>query len=246
MGCIVQINRVQPLLNPRDWIKCLKAAHWIWSNIIIHFKAWFSLAPIMLCGKCRHGKAEVAPYFLHCLNILVTIVWLALNKIWDAWFWPLLNMAENVNQWCYGKEEGNQKVSRNMTKPTKCLCAKRRLRWAWACAQSDQSLLCAQWVAKDPRFLHADSEDPDQTGLMPRLIWVFVGHTLILLVLSCRGSNSCLTWWCSSSWVRLELTKWTRGRGISISCRDNEKLLDIDFVRHISCLFLQQKLGGIF
>ena len=48
--------------------------------------------------------------------------------------------------------------------------------------------LCAQWVAKDPSFLLADSEDSDQTGRMPRLIWVFAGHTLILLVLSCRGS----------------------------------------------------------
>ena len=26
------------------------------------------------------------------------------------------------------------------------------------------------WVAKDPSFLHADSEDSDQTGRMPRLI----------------------------------------------------------------------------
>ena len=40
-----------------------------------------------------------------------------------------------------------------------------------------ESSLCAQWVAKDPSFLHADSEDTDQTG-----------RTLILLVLSCRGS----------------------------------------------------------
>ena len=30
--------------------------------------------------------------------------------------------------------------------------------------------LCAEWVAKDPSFLHADSEDSDQTGRMPRLI----------------------------------------------------------------------------
>ena len=34
----------------------------------------------------------------------------------------------------------------------------------------------------------AHSEDSDQTGRMPRLIWVFAGRTLILLVLSCRGS----------------------------------------------------------
>ena len=40
----------------------------------------------------------------------------------------------------------------------------------------------SQWVAKDPEFLHADSEDSDQTGRMPRLIWVFAGRTLILLV----------------------------------------------------------------
>ena len=33
-----------------------------------------------------------------------------------------------------------------------------------------KSSLCARWVAKDPRFLHADSEDSDQTGWMPRLI----------------------------------------------------------------------------
>ena len=57
-----------------------------------------------------------------------------------------------------------------------------------ASAQSDQSSLCAQWVAKDPSFLHVDSEDSDQSGRMPRLIWVFTGSTVILFVLSCRGS----------------------------------------------------------
>ena len=65
-----------------------------------------------------------------------------------------------------------------MTKPTKWLCAQRRFR----------SSLCAEWVAKDPSFLHADNEDSDQSGLMPRLIWVFAGRTLTLLVLSFRGS----------------------------------------------------------
>ena len=51
-----------------------------------------------------------------------------------------------------------------------------------------ESSLCTQWVAKDPTFLHADSEDSDQTGRMPRLIWVFAGRTVILLVLSWWGS----------------------------------------------------------
>ena len=48
-----------------------------------------------------------------------------------------------------------------------------------------ESSLCTQWVAKDPSFLHADSEGSDQTGQMPRLIWVIAGRTATLLVLSC-------------------------------------------------------------
>ena len=51
-----------------------------------------------------------------------------------------------------------------------------------------ESSLCAQWAAKDPRFLHVDSEDSDQPGRMPRLIWVFAGRTVPLLVFSWCGS----------------------------------------------------------
>ena len=51
-----------------------------------------------------------------------------------------------------------------------------------------ESSLCAQWVAKDPNFLHTDSEESDKTGRMPRLIWVFAGRTVIVLVLSQGGS----------------------------------------------------------
>ena len=71
-----------------------------------------------------------------------------------------------------------------MTKPTKWLCVQRWLRAAWASAQSGQSSLCTQWVAKDPSFLHADSKDSGQTGRMPSL----VAHA-ILLSLSWGGSN---------------------------------------------------------
>ena len=81
-----------------------------------------------------------------------------------------------------------------MTKPTMWLYAQQRLRSAWASAQSDQSSLCAQWVAKGPSFLHADSDNSDQTGRMPRLVRVFAGRTLTLLVLSRGGSyNSFVT-----------------------------------------------------
>ena len=63
-------------------------------------------------------------------------------------------------------------VSRDMTKPTKWLCAKRRLRSAWASAQSDQSSLFA-WRKLGSLATHwVHSKDSDQT----RLIWVFAGR----------------------------------------------------------------------
>ena len=40
-----------------------------------------------------------------------------------------------------------------------------------------ESSLSAHWVAKIPRFLHADSEDSDQTERMPSLIRVFAWCT---------------------------------------------------------------------
>ena len=58
-------------------------------------------------------------------------------------------------------------MSRDTTKPTKWVCAQRRLRSAWVSAQSDQSLR----YALDPSLFHAV-------------------RTLTLLVLLCSGSNS--------------------------------------------------------
>ena len=68
------------------------------------------------------------------------------------------------------------------------------------CQVWSESSLCAQWVTKEPSFRHADSEDSDQTGRMPRLIWVFLGRTchfvcfdmrqlmiVVILVLLCNS-----------------------------------------------------------
>ena len=52
---------------------------------------------------------------------------------------------------------------------------------------SDSSL--SAWRKPGSLASHwAHSEDSDQTGRMPALIWVFAGRTAILFVLSCRGS----------------------------------------------------------
>ena len=59
------------------------------------------------------------------------------------------------------------------------------------------------WV---PSYPLSAREDSNQSGWMPRLIWVFDGRTVILLVLSCRGSNLCWkasgTWVSSSTWFK--------------------------------------------
>ena len=47
------------------------------------------------------------------------------------------------------------------------------------------------WSNLGPLATHGGHrEDADQTGRMPRLIWVLAGCTVILLVLSCRGSTT--------------------------------------------------------
>ena len=72
----------------------------------------------------------------------------------------------------------SEEMSRLMSKPTKLpvLPAKTQISLGIHPVWSESSL-CTQWVAKDPRFLHADSEDSDQTGHMPKLICVFDGRT---------------------------------------------------------------------
>ena len=80
-------------------------------------------------------------------------------------------------------------LSHSTTKPTKWPVRPAKtqislgIRPVWS-----ESSLCHQRVAKDWRFLPADSEDSGESGRMPRLIWVFAGRNVILLVLSCVGS----------------------------------------------------------
>ena len=50
------------------------------------------------------------------------------------------------------------------------MCTKRRLRSAWASAQSDQSSLSAWRKVGSIAIFWVHSEDSDQTGRMPRLI----------------------------------------------------------------------------
>ena len=58
-----------------------------------------------------------------------------------------------------------------------------------------QISLGAFWVAKDPSFLQADSEDSDQTGRMPRLIWVIAAM-----------AHMSFCWFCHAVFVSVSLT----------------------------------------
>ena len=116
-------------------------------------------------------------------------------------------------------------VSHLMTNPTKWPLrpAKTQIsvgvRPVWS-----ESSQCAQWVAKDPMFLHADSEDFDQTGRMPRLICVFTGrnghfagcvmrrhmYTLQLSRLASRASLTADPGVAGSTPARSHIVHWNR------------------------------------
>ena len=76
--------------------------------------------------------------------------------------------------WCivsvFATEPRHDKTNKVTMRPAKTQISL-GIRSVWS-----ESSLCAYWVAKDPKFLHADSEDSDQTARMPRLIWVFAGR----------------------------------------------------------------------
>ena len=148
-----------------------------WNNFIIHD---CTIKGCVFNYRYCCTQVHTAPTILKIMNLRDT------KDRWMITKYCFYQSGRYSNIFGYSPKE--RYMSHDITKPTKWVCVHQRLRSAWASAQSDQSSLCAQLVAKDSRFLHADSEDSDQTGRMPRLIWVFAGRTLTLLVLSCCGS----------------------------------------------------------
>ena len=108
---------------------------------------------------------------------------------WQAWNW---HQSDNwQNQWlrtfCQWQNDAWSELfiswylthlSRRTTKQTKWHVrpAKTQLNLGIHPVWSESSL-CAQRLAEDLSFLYGDSEDSDQTGRMPKLIWVFAGRT---------------------------------------------------------------------
>ena len=146
---------------------------------------------IWVCTVCQ----DLSVWKLRTITVHMTLV-----------LWPLLS---NSIQWFYSY--CSQGGSKNLSTIVPCnqeFCNKQDTKWA-ASWQNQQNGMCAQrrqislgifpvwsesslstWRKLWSLATHwAHNKDSDQTGRMPRLIWVFAGRTVILLVLSWGGSN---------------------------------------------------------
>ena len=139
------------------------------SIYMLNIIRWFSIGKTYtFCKFCMEVCFD-AEYW----TVLVCISTALFPLAWILALLLLLVVVFPLDLFQY--EPRHDKINKMSVRP-----AKTQISPVWS-----ESSLCAQWVAKDPSFLHADSEYSDQTGLMPRLIWVFAGCTAILLVLSC-------------------------------------------------------------
>ena len=112
-------------------------------------------------------------------------------------------------------------MSRDMTKPTKWVCAQRRLRSAWASAQSGQSLRCPHEESLSLATHWAYSEDSDQTW------WLLGAHSFCWFchvaaqMTSLKLYHSKRTFWINLSRDMSKPTKWlcAQRRQISLGIR---------------------------
>ena len=125
-----------------------------------------------MIAKCITNITEFIEYFAWwsfdsaCMTVLECFLH-ALFRILKC----LKRLLENFQIYFFSNEP-------LMTKPTKWhVCPVKTQISLGICPVWSESSLCTLCIAKDPTFLLADSEVSDQTGRMPRLIWVFAECT---------------------------------------------------------------------
>ena len=130
-------------------------------------------------------------------------------------------------------------MSRLMTKPTKWHVrpAKTQIRLGINPVWSESSLSARRKLGSLATHW-AHSKSSDQTGRMPRLIWVFAGLTLILLVLSCRGSYAYIS--CIKE--RIKGKQWSYGD----TTNPWTHATSADFGPHVSHVSVRRCLKSIF
>ena len=155
-----------------------------WNNISIQLNS-------AIKGKCVTIGHVSSIYMMAAAVVAYSMaVLLNMNTMWvmpNFALVPLRSYQLIVLEFCkfgvHTNEPRHDKTNKVRVRPAKTQISQ-GIRPVWS-----EFSLCTYWVAKDPSFLHADNKDSDQTGQMPRLIWVFAGRSIILLVLSCRSSN---------------------------------------------------------
>ena len=148
---------------------------WVWteckyllSNWCLFHLAWFERTMMEICyWYCR--------LFCYLYNALECAVLM------------MSSFLPSQRRWTLGTNEPrHDKTNKMSVRPAKTQIS------LGICLVWSESSLSAWRNLGSLATYWAHSEDSDQTGWMPRLIWVFAGRTLILLVLSCRGSNAVL------------------------------------------------------
>ena len=127
---------------------------------------------------------------------------------WAGWFeyYLVKNLQRHILAWCGSSKlhvvySNKRQMSCLMTEPTKWHVrpAKTKISLGIRPVWSESSL--SAWRKLGSLAIHwVHSEDADQTGQISRLIRVFAGRTVILLVLSCDGSNDHRALCKSSHW----------------------------------------------
>ena len=85
----------------------------------------------------------------------------------DQWFYKTVMSAKDVEAMANNvtREPRHYKTNKMSVRPAKTQISL-GIRPVWS-----ESLQCAQWVAKDPNFLHADSKDSDQDWADTQGLW---------------------------------------------------------------------------
>ena len=120
------------------------------------------MSEIILMGRKHLPRIKKIRDYVGCLISRLRYMWMPLYGIPLAWCLCVVHSYEPLHD----------KTNKVTVRPAKTQIS------LGICPVWSESSLCTQWVAKDASFLHADSEDSDQTGRMPRLIWVFAGRTV--------------------------------------------------------------------
>ena len=129
-----------------------------------------------------HPRSLISTFVARCWDSIIPLVSISeISSLYLASVAAQTGLRQHWSQTPFSHDMAHMFLWRSVIEPphdktNKWLCAQQRQISLDIHPDWSESSLCALWVAKDPSFLHADSEDTDQTGRMPRLIWILAGR----------------------------------------------------------------------